>query len=174
MKDRRYFVAGGESLAVAEEFINQRVSASNELRALMESLGAEEARWGDCGVDSMSFPVGVKPPEGLARRRDGWWGPGRGKSGKAIREHWRTIRDPSVARFTLKLFPDHQFPGFVSEDGRSVHYATCGRVGDRVVISMPAFVDRIPAGATPIKRSEYYAMMEAEEEADETLPAAVG
>lgn len=170
-KDRKYYIASGASEAAVREHLADRDAAHDRISKLMNAVGATLVQYTDYGIHGMKFPDGVTPPTGLTRKRDGFYSPNRkSKAGKEFAAAWKNSGVPGGEEFTRKLFPDLGFPGFgfeyTEEDGKSwVCFASCGVVGDKLVISMPAFVDRVPPDAISMKRSEYYALVEAAEEA---------
>lgn len=170
MNDRKYFLAGGRSLEIAQAFIAERVAARDNLFAYLQEIGADQAKWDDHQLRAVHFPPGAAVPEGLVLKKDGFHTIGRGKAAGPMRARWQSHKEPSVVAFTTALFPDVTF-GWVGPNpegrGQAVYWATTGKIGDAVVITLPKFVDRVPEDATLLKLSEYWAMVEAAEAAAE-------
>lgn len=162
----RYYIADGKSLDTINEFIAKDKEAMERRVSFIEKWLGPGGKYFGCH----EFIQGLVPekPDQLGNL----WRPckqiGRGvyvpsgktKEGKKLSFEMSTLGRPGFGFFSSLL-------GFPTQIiGKTIHYATFEKIGDLLIIKCPENGERFdPPDAKPIKRSEYWAMKEAEETA---------
>jgi hypothetical protein len=94
--------------------------------------------------------------------------PDRTSAGRAMKKRLESIRDFSWFQFSSDLSKDDD-DCFDAVVGHTWMYASFGNFGDKVILSVPAAAkviknNKLPAGLTELKMSEYWAIKEKEKE----------
>jgi len=170
--ERSYFVAQGKSLDIIQDYLRLATAHREHMLAIKERIGAEGVFEvpGDNLIVGFSFVGDL--PEGLRwdKRVSGMAVPDRRlKVGKALAKEMAEHPCPTSWEFTGKMIGGTKRLGpnrFGSGD--IMGFAGYEVIGDRYIISVPHAKGKEPTtphDATPLKRSEYWALKEAAEAA---------
>lgn len=177
----RYFLASGATEAAVRQLFEDRGTAKTKALIMLEEQGFPESGlylWSALGPEKVVAADPVDPlPEGFRLSRDealdGKAVPDlRTTKGKAVHRAWDELVIPGV--WNLPEYTGTPFR-YVRHDARYVPPLAAQELGDKVVVTVrfPGDPDDIsdheeaawvPVDCAELKRSEYYALVEAAEE----------
>ncbi len=170
MSEREYYLAGGEDLAKANAFIEERNKASDEINEIAKKYGGEAVINGRI-ILGLTLP---EKPEGWTQKGiiEGkpYYMPKRtSKALKAIHEDLRSVRIQGAMEFH-SLFCRDGGKMIARDDGgfgTRILFTVWEWVGDTLLLSVPVGADFTPNGSRKLKMSEYWALKETVPEAAE-------
>lgn len=179
-----YFTASPEAAEVIETYFKEVEEAQKQTLALKERMGAKGFYHRGSRVVGLMFEEGEEPTDPKLMRRDReipdmWVPAARYKKGKALRDELAECKaGPDGFTLTSRLFegpfvlirPNARGHGMVSPS------VGIEKLNDQWVICVPWHKDPetcpVPMGSAPMKRSEFWALKEAEEEASASAAGA--
>lgn len=172
MSEPHYSIARGRSLEAARTFWTKRTEAIRAAQEEADRFGAVCAIGGSHAITALRPPEDAgEPPWELRVNSKGLWVPNkRRKAGKALAKRWRSMGVPGTAEMLRLLWRGNWPPGVlifgVETSPSRYHGVGLRRFGDDdFVFSVPKPYEHpvpVPPDAEPMKRSEYWARVEAQ------------
>jgi hypothetical protein len=169
--EREYYVACGEDLEKAVDFISRRQAASDAMISLARELGGKSSAsngWSMGGVIFEGEPPTGWILKGYTRENEPFYLPRKTtKEGRELAKRITDIRMPNMydfhAMYDKNGGVDRGSAGYGK--GQRVLYISWEYVGGCLLLSVPIGSTYKPNGSRKIKMSEYWAMKEALNEA---------